>query len=245
MLERLEPGAPAPDATPDLLNGSAWNRPEQQTVRAVLAWSYGLLDPDEQALFRVLAVFAGGWTAEAVEAVARAPGETPDDLPAPVAVLVERRLVRREAGTAELARFAMLATTREYAAERLQQGDEAAAARRRHATYYRDLAERAEPELTGPDQARWLAGLAAELGNLRAARDWALRHGEPGIGLQLAVALWRFWYTRGDLVEGRDWLEAALAHAPAGGAPELALLRARAESAIRVLACAQGAEAEA
>lgn len=245
MLERLEPGAPGPDAIPDLLNGSAWNRPEQHTVRAVLAWSYGLLDPDEQALFRVLTVFAGGWTAEAAAAVAGAPGETIGDLPATVAVLVERRLVRREAGTAELERFAMLATTREYAAERLEQGDEVAAVRRRHATYYRDLAERAEPELTGPDQAHWLAGLEAELGNLRAALEWALWHGEPGIGLRLAVALWRFWYTRGYLVEGRDWLEAALAHAPAGGAPELALLRARAEFAVRVLASEQGAEAEA
>lgn len=214
-------------------------------MRAVLAWSYGLLDPDEQALFRVLAVFAGGWTAEAAEAVARAPGETTGDVPATLAVLVERRLVRREAGTAELARFAMLATTREYAAERLEQGDEAAAVRRRHATYYRDLAERAEPELTGPDQAHWLAGLEAELGNLRAALNWALRHGEPGIGLHLAVALWRFWYTRGYPMEGRDWLEAALAHAPAGGAPELALLRARAEFAVRVLGSEQGAETEA
>ena len=246
MLDRLSEGAPTPTGALDLLGGGAWDRPErQQTMRAALDWSHDLLEPDEQALFRALAVFAGGWDAEAAEAVARPPGEIVGDAPGIMAALVAKQLVRREAVTGGLGRFSMLETTRQYAAERLERGDEAGTAEARHAAYYLDLAERAEPELTGPDQARWLVRLEAEHGNLRVALGWAARRGGPEMGLRLAAALWRFWYTRGYLAEGRGWLEAALAHAPSGGAPELALPRARALFAAGVLASEQGAEAQA
>ena len=246
MLERLGQGAPTPTGALDLLGGGAWDRPErQQTMRAALDWSHDLLEPDEQALFRALAVFAGGWDAEAAEAVARPLGEAAGDAPGIMAALVAKQLVRREMVTGELGRFSMLETTRQYAAERLERGDEAGAAEARHATYYLGLAERAEPELTGPDQARWLARLEAEHSNLRVALGWAGRRGEPEMGLRITAALWRFWYTRGYLAEGRRWLEAALAHAPSGGAPELALPRARALFAAGVLASEQGDEAQA
>ena len=246
MLDRLGSGAPTPTNALDLLGGGAWDRPErQQTMRAALDWSHDLLEPDEQALFRALAVFAGGWNAEAAEAVARPPGEIVGDGPGILAALVAKQLVRRDAVTGELGRFSMLETTRQYAAERLERDDEAGTAEARHATYYLDLAERAEPELAGPDQARWLVRLEAEHGNLRVALGWAARRGEPEMGLRLAAALWRFWYTHGYLAEGRGWLEAALARAPSDGEPERSLARARALFAAGVLASEQGAEAQA
>ena len=246
MLDRLSEGAPTPTNALDLLGGGAWDRPErQQTMRAALDWSHDLLEPDEQALFRALAVFAGGWTAEAAEAVARPPGEMVGDGPGIMAALIAKQLVRRADVTGELGRFAMLETTRQYAAERLDRDGEAGAAEARHAAYYLDLAERAEPELTGPDQARWLARLEAEHGNMRVALGWAARREDPEMGLRLAAALWRFWYTRGYLAEGRGWLEAALARATSGGVPERSLARARALFAAGVLASEQGAEAEA
>ena len=246
MLDRLGAGTPTPTGALDLLGSGAWDRPErQQTMRSALDWSHDLLEPDEQALFRALAVFAGGWTAEAAEAVARPPGEIVGYAASIMAALVAKQLVRREAFAGELGRFSMLETTRQYAAERLEREDDAGTAEARHADYYLDLAERAEPELTGPDQARWLARLEAEHGNLRVALGWAARRGEPEIGLRLTAALWRFWYTRGYLAEGRGWLDAALARAPSGSVPELALARARALFAAGVLAAEQGAQAQA
>jgi predicted ATPase/DNA-binding XRE family transcriptional regulator len=240
MLERLGEAASLPAGALDLLGGGAWDRPErQQTMRAALAWSHDLLEPDEQVLFRRLAVFVGGWTADAAHTVAWGPNETVENGTGILGVLAEKHLVRREAGPGKAERFTMLETTREYAAEQLEgAGDDAAAAQARHAVYYLELAERAEPELTGPDQARWLARLEAEHGNLRMALSWMERAGEPESGLRLAAALWRFWYTRGYLTEGRARLAAALARAESAGAPELA--RARALFAAGVLASEQG-----
>ena len=109
----------------------------------------------------------------------------------------------------------MLETIREYALERLEESGEAEAVRRAHAEYYLALAERAEPELTGPEQACWLDRLEAEHANLRAALGWAQTQGPASaIGVRLVGALWRFWYLRGYLGEGRAAAEAALA---AGG----------------------------
>ncbi len=247
MLDRLSAAATAPGSALDLLSGGAWDRPErQQTMRAALAWSHDLLDPEEQALFRRLAVFAGGWTADAADAVAWGPDETVGAAPVILGVLVEKHLVRRETGKEAPDRFVMLETTREYAAERLERdGDEVTAVEARHAAYYLTLAERAEPELTGPDQARRLTQLEADHGNLRVALDWTEQHGEPENGLRMAAALWRFWYTRGYLTEGRRRLDTALARAPSRGAPELAPARARALFAAGVLASEQGAIIEA
>jgi tetratricopeptide (TPR) repeat protein len=115
----------------------------------------------------------------------------------------------------------MLDTIHEYANELLRASDEPEATRRAHAAYFLSLAEQAEPELTGSRQAEWLQRLHDERGNLRAVLRWARDTGEGEIGLRLAGAVWRYWYTRGYLSEGRSWLDELLAlpasaHAPAG-----------------------------
>ena len=130
----------------------------------------------------------------------------------------------------------MLETIREYALERLAAAGEAAASMTRHAGYYLALAERAEPELTGPEQVAWLDRLEREHDNLRAAFDWAYEQGADEYAVRLVGALWRFWYARGYLSEGRRWLELALDRGDAAPAP----LRARALDGAGVLAYNQG-----
>jgi non-specific serine/threonine protein kinase len=191
-----------------LLTGGARDLPaRQQTLRATIAWSHDLLAPEVQELFRQVCVFAGGCTLAAVEAVcrlARAAGEVLDRL----AALVEASLLQ-VGGTDEEPRCGLLETVREYGLEQLEATGEGAAVRERHLTYFLALAEEAEPRLTGPEQDQWLARLEREHDNLRAALRWASEQaGEEE--LRLARALWRFWYTRGYLGEGRGWLEAAL-----------------------------------
>ena len=105
----------------------------------------------------------------------------------------------------------MLETIREYGRGRLDASGEGAEIRRRHAAFYLALAERVEPELAGRDQRRWLARLEAEHGNRRAVLAWAIERGDAEIGLRLGSALWRFWFFRGHLSEGRGWLESLLA----------------------------------
>jgi predicted ATPase/DNA-binding CsgD family transcriptional regulator len=195
----------------------------QQTLRRAIDWSYELLDEAEQALFRRLAVFAGGCTLEMAEAVCAAPAGAADAaVPAhsaalePEAVvehlasLVDKSLLeRRDGGDAE-PRFAMLATVREYATERLAASGEHEVVREAHARLFLELVERAEPELSGPRQIAWLARLDDDHENLRAALAWALEHGAGELGLRLAAGLWRFWVTRGYLTEGQQWLDRAL-----------------------------------
>jgi DNA-binding CsgD family transcriptional regulator/tetratricopeptide (TPR) repeat protein len=179
-------------------------------MRVAVAWSYDLLLPEEQALFCRLAVFAGGFDLAGVQgAQAMTPRPAPPDALDLLATLVDQSLVRR-VGAPE-PRYAMLETICAFGLERLAASGEDAAIRRLHADLFLDLAQVAEPELTGPDQARWLERLAAEHDNLRAALAWAIETGEVDLALGLAGALWRFWWTRGYLTEGRRWLEAALA----------------------------------
>jgi predicted ATPase/DNA-binding SARP family transcriptional activator len=191
-----------------------------RTLRAVLAWSYDLLEPEEQRLFWQLAVFHSGWTVEACEAVAD--GEVLDSLSG----LIDHGLVIRD-GT----RFGMLETVREYALERLDGSPDATVVRRRHARWCVALAESAEQELEGREQASWFARLDAERENLRAAAAWALTNGAPEITLELDGALWRFWLARGAGMELRGELTAALG----SGAGDPAL-RAKALNAAGVLA---------
>ena len=151
----------------------------QQTLRATLDWSHALLAPEAQALFARLAVFAGGWTLAAAAAVAApeagAPGGDPGEPLEGLAALVDNSLVERAPGAVGEARFRLLETVREYAAERLEGSGGVSAARRRHAAYYLALAERAAPELLGPAQPAWLDRLEHELPNLNAAVAWAVR----------------------------------------------------------------------
>ncbi len=204
LLERLEYRLP-------LLVGGACDLPErQQTLRAAIAWSYDLLHAGEQALFRRLGVFAGGVALAAVEAVCGVGGDLEGDALAWLTGLVDKSLLQRAEGPGGEPRVGMLETLREYARERLVAHGELEATERAHAAYYLALAERAEPELTGPGQAVWLARLEREHDNLRAALRWSREGGEVEVGLRLAGALWRFWYTRGHISEGRRWLEPLL-----------------------------------
>jgi tetratricopeptide (TPR) repeat protein len=178
-----------------------------------LAWSENLLSPAERVLFRRLAVFAGGCTLEMAQAVCDAPERTTplgSDLFDELAVLVDQSLVQqREEG--DNPRFNMLHVIREYAHEQLEASGEAEALRRAHAAAMLALAERAEPELVGPNAGMWLDRLEREHDNVRAALGWARERGETETGLRLAAAVFRFWMVRGHLREGRAWVEGLLA----------------------------------
>jgi len=198
-----------------LLTGGARDLPSrQQTLRATIDWSYNLLDPDEQALFARLAVFVGGCSLEAVEAVCSATQAIPSDLPIDVldgmTALVDKSLLRQEAGTDGAPRFVMLQTIREYALERLVASGEEAVLRQQHAAYYLALAERAEPLLHGAEQLAWLDRLETEHDNLRAALAWSQAAGHANVALRLAGTLGWFWFVRGHLTEGRAWLAGVL-----------------------------------
>jgi predicted ATPase len=207
------------DRALQLLAGGARDLPErQQTLRDTVAWSYDLLDPGEQALFRRLAVFAGGCTLEAVEDVCgtRADEQAASGVLETVASLVDNSLlvslseasVRRED---EEPRLMMLETIREYASERLESSGEAEQMHRAHALYYLALAEAAQPEASVHMQEEWITVLEEEHDNLRVALSWAIRGREMEIGARLGLMLWRVWGSRSHLSEGRRWLETVLA----------------------------------
>ena len=190
-----------------LTEGSRTVLPRQQTLRATLDWSYDLLDGAEQALLRRLAVFVNGWTLPAAEAVC-GEGERWQTLDV-LASLVNKSLVQ-VVEQAEEPRYTFLETVHHYARDRLLAAREETAWRNRHLHWAVTVAEAAEPELTGGAQERWLAWLEIEHDNLRAALAWAEARGPIGMGLRLAGALWRFWYTRGFISEGLAWCERLL-----------------------------------
>jgi predicted ATPase/DNA-binding SARP family transcriptional activator len=178
----------------------------QRTLRATLDWSFDLLDGDEQRLLAELAVFSGGTTLEAAEAVCGADVASLD-------ALVDKSLLRREETDGAEPRFRLLETVREYALEHLEERGEADELRRRQAEHFRDLAERSAAELSaGRPSAEVYASLDAELDNVRSALAWA-EDADPELMLQLAGVLKLFWRVRGHLDEGQRWLESALAHA--------------------------------
>ena len=176
----------------------------QRTLRATLDWSWDLLGADEQRLFGELAVFVGGATIEAIEAVCLC-----DDALRLVEALVDNSLLQRVEGSTET-RVALLETVRQYALERLEQRGDADEIRSRHARWFADLADRAEPELTGERQAEWIHRLAGDHDNLHAALDFLLASGEVEQALRTGNALMRYWRARGHAVEARRWLDAAL-----------------------------------
>jgi predicted ATPase/DNA-binding SARP family transcriptional activator len=180
----------------------------QQTLLDTLAWSVALLTPAEQLSLANLSVFAGGCSLEAAAQVADAGLDQ-------LATLVDHSLLRRvDAG--DEPRFQMLETVREYAAEQVT--EKRSQLERTHAAYFAGLAETAE--LRGPEQQRWLEILDRERDNLRAALDHAAAAEDPVLELRLAAALWRFWWLRGELAEGRGRLEHAISRS-ASSPPEL------------------------
>ncbi|NUW34986.1 winged helix-turn-helix domain-containing protein [Nonomuraea sp. SMC257] len=175
----------------------------QRTLRAVIDWSWELLDEEERLVLRRLAVHAGGCTLEAAEAACGEPGL---DVLGPLSRLVDRSLVVRSAD----GRYRLLESVAAYCLERLAEAGEADAVRLRHVRHHAGVAERAEPSLYGRDQRRVLTLLDAESANVRAAIDHAVRLGAAGEVVRLVNALAWYWVLRGRLGEGRRALEAAL-----------------------------------
>ena len=204
LLERLGRGLD--------LKGGRDADPRQQTLRATISWSYDLLMPDEKQLFVRLAVFSGGCTFEAAEAVCEAEAET-------LLSLVERSLVRvREAEGR--ARYWMLETIREFAGEQLADFGETDRLWLRHAEFFVALAERADPHLRhGPDQQLWGDRIASDYDNIRAAMNFALAQA-PLLALRLIGRLTFFVWQRGGFEEARAWVDVILADA-AGQPDEL------------------------
>ena len=221
----------------DVLAGGPVDLPERQrTLRATLAWSHELLGATERVVYRRLAAFVGGGTVEAAEAVCLAvgaPAAEPGwdgEVLAALTGLTDHSLVRGVDGGEGEARWAMLETVREYAAEQSAGSSEAEAMRRAHAEYYLAFAEAAEPELWGPGQLAWLARLEADHDNLRAALAWSMEH-DAEAGLRLAASLWPFWRMHGHVSEGSRWLAQVLERAPGGGVARVKALLGAAELA--------------
>jgi predicted ATPase/transcriptional regulator with XRE-family HTH domain len=233
LLGRLDRGL-------SVLASGAPDLPERQrTLRSTLTWSHDLLGVPQQQLFRRLAVFAGGWTLTAAEAVCGGGDDlAADDVLGLLGVLVDNSLIRRVDVAQDEPGFGMLETVREYAEERLVNSGELDALRGRHRDWCLRLVEQAAPELIGPLQATWLDRLERALDNLRATLGWVYEQEQTECGLRLAGSLGRFWLTRRYVGEGRDWLERLLGSPTAIRAP--ADVRAQASYAAGVLANIQG-----
>lgn len=215
LLARLEPRL-------TMLTGGPRDSPARlQTMRDAIGWSYDLLTPDQQARFRSLSVFAGGFTVEAAVEVAPVGADRSMALNA-LTELADRSLLvpsgfDEDSASSHGPRFAMLDTIREFGLELLTSTGEVAAVRRRHASWCIALAELAEPNLMGSSQRLWLDRLEAEIANLRAALGWLLDDGNVQEALRLAGALEMFWIKQTHFAEGRTWLERALEGSESGG----------------------------
>jgi non-specific serine/threonine protein kinase len=233
LLARLERRLP-------LLTGGPRDGPTRhQTMRDAIAWSYGLLTPNEQALFRRLAVFAGGCTLAAAEAICGGQDDLGCEVLAVVATLADQGMVRREEGSDGEPRFLMLETLREYGHEQLEANCNREEVLGRHAEYFLQFAETAARAFRGADEAAWIDRLEADHANLRLALTWTAEHGGAEALLRFAAALWWFWHIHGHKHEGRGWLERAAttgAHGPSG-------LRARVLAMAGDFAMAQGEDA--
>ena len=202
LLERL-----------DAALSMGWSRDlpvRQQTLRATLDWSYRLLDDGAQRLLKQLSVFAGGFSLEHAEALGP-PAVESDQVVVLLDSLVEHSLVRVVADPDGRTHYALLEPIRQYAAELLRGGGHEAAVRRAHADHFLALAEQAVPQYSGPDQVQWLERREWESDNLRAAMLWALSAEDGETAARLGWAQWLLWWMRGQLSEGRHWMDQALA----------------------------------
>ena len=189
-----------------LTGGDRAALPRQQTLRALIDWSYDLLGDQERRLFARLSVFAGGWTLESAEQIASDDSIEEWEVLDLMSHLVDKSLVvPEESGETGETRYRLLQTMRHYAQERLREFGEEEAFPARHRDYFLSLAERAEAGLLGAEQKQWLDRLEAEYDNLRAALECASET-DPEAGLRAVAALWRFWSVRAFFTEGRAWL---------------------------------------
>jgi len=215
-----------------LTNGDQTRLPRQQTLQALIDWSYELLSEAERTLLNRLSVFAGGWTLEAAEIACAGRGIEETKILDLLAALIDRSLVVYREINGE-ARYSLLETLRQYAAAWLNTAGETEAMRSCHQNFFVGFSEEAEPHLVGAEQALWLARIEREQDNIRAALAWSVE-GEGH--LRLVSALIRFWYIRGRLSEGRSWLKSGLA----GRGDLSAALRAKALNGAGTLAWGQG-----
>ena len=211
--------------------GSRTALPRHQTLHSLIDWSHDLLLEPERVLLRRLAVFAGGWTLEAAEAVCVGVGVEADSVLDLMTQLVNKSLILAEREQGQEARYRMLETIHQYASERLLEAGEGEQARKRHFEFFLRLAEQAEPFVRGPQLPAYLNQLEAEHDNMRAALEWSLSQANYGeAGLRLAGALFSFWEQRGYVSEGRAWLARTTANpaAPSAGAARAKILYAAA-----------------
>jgi predicted ATPase/DNA-binding CsgD family transcriptional regulator len=232
ILERLD------DAFGLLVGGSRTAPSRQQTMRATLDWSYGLLAPSEQIVFRRLAVFVGGWSLEAAEIVSSGSGVAPREVFGLLTRLVDASLVQVEEQDGR-ARYRLLEPVRQYAHERLGASGELDTVGYQHATCFESFAERWEhtANVGGPRRQVAHAALEQERDNLRAALRWCLDHGDAPMGFRLGRAHWNLWVVQGALREGCAWLTQLIALPDAAKAPAM---RAIAQSIEATLAWRQG-----
>jgi predicted ATPase/class 3 adenylate cyclase len=252
----------------NLLTGGARDLPtRQQTLRNTIDWSYQLLTPQEQHLFRRLAVFVGGCSLEAAQAICNADDALELDILDGFVALVDQSLLKQGESSNGEPRFLMLETIREYALERLEASGEKDLLGREHAAYFLTIAERAEVALHSDLEAEWLRKLELEHDNLRAALTWALadsraprsgaettvrfvtsqaspsaRHAmltPTELGVQLAGAMGSFWLIHGRLGEARQWLTMARARAPLATSEQQAA-QAKLLTSAGTVACRQG-----
>ncbi len=207
-----------------ILQGNIQDAPaRQQTLQGALAWSYQLLEPAEQRVFRRLAVFAGGATLEAAGQVCAAPDETREQVTEILVALVDKSMAQHHGQDESDARYWLLQTLSEYGEERLAKAGELETTRSAHAAYYLSWAERIVPYLSGAEQIRWLDRLDQEYENVRTALEWMVAGTEEETarteqGLRLCVALLGYWEIRGFFREGIAYIERSLANSR-GAAP--------------------------
>nr|MDJ0499038.1 NB-ARC domain-containing protein [Acidimicrobiia bacterium] len=203
LLERLERQF-------RLMTSGRRERGRHTTVETALDWSYDLIPPEQQMLFRQLAVFTGGWTLEAAEEICSVPDADVLDL---LGRLVDQSLVDVSAG-AEGSRYRLLEPVRQYALAKLDAAGEEQHARRRHAGYFVGLAEASELGLKGPEQDEWVPRIEREHDNLRSAITWSLDNGQDELALRTTAGLAWFWWVRGYWREGMDWFHKVYAATP-------------------------------
>lgn len=189
----------------------------QQTMRAAIGWSYDLLPPLEQTVFRRLATFIDGWTLEAAETVCAGVEAPASAMLSTVGHLCEHGLIQVDATAVE--RWRLLDPIRDYALEQLDVAGERTAVEHRHAQVFAELAERAAPLLLGAEQTAIRDELRADVGNLRLALVRAIAAGDADLATRIAGSIWMFWRMEGALAEGRRWLQRALEQHGADASP--------------------------
>ncbi len=203
-----------------LLTGGPRDAPDRlRTMRDAIAWSYDLLPPDAESMFRRLAVFVGGAPMESVDSIFLDGDTLNQEVISAISLLLDHGLVHRVETSEGDLRFGMYEVIREFGLEQLVETGEEAATRDAHATYFLNLCANAEDGLSGPDRDRWFARLERDLPNMRGALVWLHRSGQYGHGLQLATALTWFWYLHGHAREGYQWIKSFLKQFPGHDRP--------------------------